>query len=124
MATIIRTKKGLPIQVSGRKDKLPVFPLRSDVLFPGVTLTIPVGRREDIKLIRHCQSEDKQLVVSYSPAQLAEQSDTSIHQVGVVATICDSKERPDGSLSVTIEGLHRAAIDKVIRSEPFLLATV
>lgn len=121
---IIKTRKKLPVEESGRQDKLPVLPLRSGVLLPGSMMTVTVSRRQDLKLVQHCLAGDKRLVASYSPTQSARQDSTPIHQVGVVAEIRDTRDGPGESLAVTVEGIRRAAISKVVQNDPFIVAAV
>ncbi len=101
-----------------------MLPLRSGVLFPGSIMTIAVGRQQDVKLVQHCLSGDGQFVAAYSPTQAAEQNDAGIHQVGVVAAIRDTRDGRGASLMVTVEGIRRVAISKVVQNEPFRVAVV
>jgi len=124
MVTIVRTKKQLPLKVSGGRAKLPVLPLRTGVLFPGSTTTVCVSRSEDVKLVKHGRTEGEHVIACYSPLPSAEQSGTPVCQIGTVARIRDVNKAPDGLLTVTLEGVHRAAIRQIVRENPFPAATV
>jgi len=95
---IIKSKSKLPILSSGKLDELPVLPLRTDVLFPGMMVTIHVTRSENRRLIQRCLAKDKQLIGLNSPMRTAEGKEAPIHQVGVIAEIRNRKEEPSDLL--------------------------
>jgi ATP-dependent Lon protease len=124
MVTIVRTKKRLPLKVSGRRAKLPILPLRTGVLFPGSTTTVSFSRSEDVKLVKHGRTKGEHVIACYSPLPSAEQSGTPVCQIGTVARIRDVNEAPDGLPTVTLEGVHRAAIHQIVPEDPFPAAMV
>ncbi|MEW6412260.1 MAG: endopeptidase La [Candidatus Zixiibacteriota bacterium] len=121
---IINSKERLPILAADREEKYPILPLRTGVLFPGMMLTIQVGRPENLELLEQSRSGKKQFVAAYSPSRYAEAEATPFHQVGVLAEVRDIKAGSGNSQVVTIEGLKRVAISKIIQSEPFVIASV
>lgn len=121
---IIKAKRRLPIVVSDRENHLPVLPLYTAVLFPGMMLTVHVGRPSSLKIIDSCLSNNSELVVSYSPAGTARTNHAEVCQVGVIAAVRDCRSGPGGSKVVTIEGLKRIVLDRIVSEEPFLVAAV
>ncbi|UCD64050.1 MAG: endopeptidase La [Candidatus Zixiibacteriota bacterium] len=121
---IIKCKDRLPILPSDREEKYPVLPLKTGVLFPGMMLTIQVGRPENLKLIELSGSASKPFVASYSPSKDGAKEKTTFHQVGVLGVVRDVRKGPGGSKVVTIEGLKRVVISSVVQTEPFVTAAV
>lgn len=119
---IIRSRQRLPILASDREQVYPVLPLRTGVLFPSMTLTLQVGRKENLQLIEDCRKGKKQFVASYQSSDSHDSTEPSIHEVSVFATVVDCKKGPGESLIVTLEGRRRTAITRIHRIEPYTVA--
>ena len=119
---IISSKERLPILASDREEKFSVLPLKTGVLFPGMMLTIQVGRQENLSLLEQSRNRKKNFIASYSPSKFSEAEPAPVHQVGVLAVVRDIKSGPGGSEVVTIEGIKRVALSKVTQTKPFLIA--
>ncbi|MBU8933767.1 MAG: endopeptidase La [candidate division Zixibacteria bacterium] len=122
--TIVPPKGSLPILPSDQEDRFPVLPLQTGVLFPGTMMTLQIGRLDNLELIRYCLDGKREFVASYSSSHPGDQNGGSIHQVGVTATVRDSREGPADSLVVTLEGMQRVVITKIVSQKPYLMATV
>ncbi|MBK7141567.1 MAG: endopeptidase La [bacterium] len=94
------------------------------VLFPGMMLTVQIGRPENRALVEECVASKRDFVASYAHAEVDTNTESPIHQVGVFARVVDHKEGPGGSMLVTLEGLKRASISAIIKEQPFLIGTV
>ncbi|MEA2031802.1 MAG: endopeptidase La [candidate division Zixibacteria bacterium] len=121
---IVQASENLPILPSDHEDRFPVLPLQSGVLFPGTMMTLQIGRPDNIALMRYCIDGKRELIVSYSDLSSGDNNSGSIHQVGVIATIRDSKVGSAGSLVVTLEGQQRAVIQKIVQRKPYMTAAV
>jgi len=120
---IIRCKDRLPILVTDQEQEFAVLPLRTGVLFPGTMMTIQVGRPGSLELINNCVENQKEFITSFTLSRRGDNDVGSIHEVGVLAVIRDTKEGPGNSLTVTIEGLRRMAISDIVRERPYLIVT-
>ncbi|UCG62664.1 MAG: endopeptidase La [Candidatus Zixiibacteriota bacterium] len=120
---IIDSKERLPILPSDKEETYPVLPLKTGVLFPNMMLTIQVGRQENLRLIEDCKSGKKNFIASYSPSKYAEAEPSPVHRVGVLAVVRDIRTGPGNSEIVTIEGIKRVVISKIIDTEPFIVAS-
>lgn len=123
-AMIIRSTHRLPLVTSDTQTEYAILPLLTGVLFPGMTLTVQIGRPEHKALLERCYAETQEIAVSYAHAEVDTNGHSPIHQVGVFARIIDRKEGPGSSLIVTLEGLKRAAITELLKDEPYLSGTV
>lgn len=114
----ILTKTNIP-------EVLPILPLRNAVLFPGVVIPISVGRNKSIKLIREIYKKNKILgTVAQKDATTDEPKFDELYKVGTIAQIIRILEMPDGSTSVIIQGKKRFQIKSLIRSNPYIVASV
>jgi len=121
---IIKSKTRLPLIATDREIAYPLLPLMTGILFPGTTITIQVGRPENLALLSHCYNEKTRLVAAYSqPGAENSADDPPVHQVGVFATVQSMREGIGGSQVVTLEGHERAALGKLVGSEPYPTAT-
>lgn len=123
MTMIIRARHRLPVQTTDASNEYPILPLMTGVLFPGMMLTVQIGRPENRSLIEECVARKKDFIASYAHAEVDTATDAPIHQVGVLARVVDHKEGPGGSMLVTLEGLKRASISAITKTEPFMVGT-
>lgn len=106
-----------------RKDEYPILALQTSILFPGNVLTIRVRRQDSLQLTRDCGDGKRRFIATYSPVESELAEIRSICQVGVLATVRDSCNAEAGASLVTIEGLARVAVDTVVATEPYMIAT-
>ncbi|MFH2048560.1 MAG: endopeptidase La [bacterium] len=121
---IIKSQSRLSILASDSEEILPVLPLQTGVLFPEMMLTLQMGRPDNLELIKFCLDGNREFVASYTTRGSEDNGDAKIHEVGVLAVIRDSRPGPGKSLVVTIEGLRRVIINKIIIQEPYLKAAI
>ena len=89
-------------------EKLPILPLKNNVLFPGVVIPITLGRDKSIKLIQDAYKGNKIIgVVSQKDAKVEEPSYKDLYQIGTVAQIVKMLKMPDGSSTIIIQGKKR-----------------
>lgn len=116
---IIKSKSRLPLIATDREIAYPLLPLMTGVLFPGATLTIQVGRPENLALLDQCYAEKSRLVAAYSQPGQNSVEEPQVHQVGVFASVQNMREGIGGSKVVTLEGHERAALGKIVTTEPY-----
>ena len=106
-------------------EKLPILPLRNNVLFPGVVMPITVGRDKSIKLIQDAYKGNKIIgVVSQKDSSIEEPKYDDLYRVGTVAQIVKLLKMPDGSSTAILQGKKRMSLLKLIQPEPYLIANV
>ena len=94
---IIKSKRKLPVLASDKEDKFPILPLRTGVLFPGATLTIQIGRKENLALLDYCRKGKKKFVAAHSPHHRSEDKQVPFHQVSTLAMVKDVRPGPGES---------------------------
>ena len=106
-------------------EKLPILPLRNNVLFPGVVIPITVGRDKSIKLIQDSYKGNKIIgVVSQKDSSVEEPNYDDLYSVGTVAQIVRLLKMPDGSNTVIIQGKKRMRLLDMIQPEPYIIAKI
>ncbi|HOP07195.1 MAG TPA: endopeptidase La [candidate division Zixibacteria bacterium] len=120
---IIQSEFRLPRLAVDKSAQFPVLRLQTAVLFPETLLTIRVRRKESLQLLDDCAGANRRFVATYSPETSGSETVRKFYQVGQFARVRDSRDSRGGSRLITIEGLGRAAIDEIVSSRPYLVAT-
>ena len=106
-------------------EKLPILPLKNNVLFPGVVIPITLGRDKSIKLIQDAYKGNKIIgVVSQKDAKVEEPFYKDLYSIGTVAQIVKMLKMPDGSSTIIIQGKKRLQLEEEISSNPYLIARI
>ena len=106
-------------------DKLPILPLRNNVLFPGVVIPITLGRDKSIKLIQDAYKGSKIIgVVSQIDSNIEEPQYEDLFKIGTVAQIIRMLKMPDGSSTIIIQGKKRLKLVEELSTEPYLVAKI
>ena len=99
-----------------------LLPLRSGTLFPGTTLTLPVGRMRSIALLDDLGARAILGVVTQRDPAVADPSLGDLQEVGTLARVVQIERTRDRGYRVVLEGLSRFRLNGLARSEPFWLA--
>jgi ATP-dependent Lon protease len=106
-------------------EKLPILPLRNNVLFPGVVMPITVGRDKSIKLIQDAYKGNKIIgVVSQKDSSIEEPTYSDLFGIGTVAQIVKLLKMPDGSSTAILQGKKRMTLLEMVQPEPYIIAKV
>ncbi len=123
---IIKTNQNIPVIGSEKEEVYPLMALRSGVLFPGTNLSIQVVREENMALINFCHSKSQNFVAAFSPAvkSKAKSGNISVHQIGVLAKICDVRQGPGEYKTITIEGFERVVLKEIKETQEFKTVSI
>ena len=106
-------------------EVLPILPLTNTVLFPGVVIPINAARDKSIKLINDANKSNKLIgVVAQKDIKIENPSIENIFNIGTVAKILRVLKMPDGNTTVIIQGKKRFKIKSVVKTDPYIQATV
>ena len=106
-------------------DKLPILPLRNNVLFPGVVIPITLGRDKSIKLIQDAYKGNKIIgVVSQKDSSIEEPLYADLFKIGTVAQIIRMLKMPDGSSTIIIQGKKRLKLVEELATDPYIVAKI
>lgn len=104
---------------------IPVIAMRDLVLFPQMTLSIFVARDDTRRGVEFAMAGDRRVLMVAQRRDVDNDPNTveSLYPVGVTASVINRQTQVDGVLKVSISGLQRAAIARLIDDE-FLAAEV
>ena len=106
-------------------EVLPILPLTNTVLFPGVVIPINAGRDKSIKLINDANKTNKLIgVVAQKNSKIENPTIENIYGIGTVAKILRVLKMPDGNTTVIIQGKKRFKIKSVVKTDPYIQATI
>ncbi len=105
------------------RSTLPVIPLRDVVVYPHMIYPLLIGRKLTINALQEAMVQEKQmfLVAQRSPS-IDNPKPADLYPVGVVARILQVMKMPNGTLKVLVEGLIRAEILSISKTNNYLTA--
>jgi ATP-dependent Lon protease, bacterial type len=94
---------------------LPVLPLRDVVVFPHMVIPLFVGRDKSMRALELAMDADKRiLLVAQTSADIDDPTGEQLFPIGTLAQVLQLLKLPDGTVKVLVEGVARAAVDKVV----------
>lgn len=107
------------------KSDLPILPVKNTVLFPGVVIPITVSRKKSIKLVQQAYKDDRTVgVVAQKNTKVEDPQGTDLFDVGTVAKILKMLVLPDGNTTIIIQGQQRFQINRILKVDPYITASV
>ncbi|HET7504567.1 MAG TPA: LON peptidase substrate-binding domain-containing protein, partial [Kofleriaceae bacterium] len=105
-------------------NNLPIVPMRSAVLFPGVSLPITAARPPTLRAIEAAlRDPEHRVLVVTQRSDVDEVLPEGLYTIGTIATI-SSVERGLGGIRVALEGRERGIAMRVAPKDGYLQATV
>src|SRR5438094_424857 len=107
-----------PAETSLRR--IPLVPLRDDVVFPKLIVPLSVGRRTSIAAITAAMDKDKQvLLVAQKDPQVDDTVEQDLYAIGTIAEINGMRQTPAG-VQMLVAGAQRARIARFTQFKPFI----
>ncbi|MFH1415083.1 MAG: endopeptidase La [Elusimicrobiota bacterium] len=98
----------------------PLLPVRDIVIFPYMLVPLAVGRRRSLNAIQKVVENDGKIVIATQKNIYDENPvDEDIYKVGVLGTIIQTLNLPDGSARILIEGEKRVVINKFMPNDEY-----
>ena len=114
-----------PETTSGVPDQVPMLPLRSDVVFPQTVVPLVVNRSGGIKLIDDVLASDKLIaLVTQRHPDTDDPTIADLYPVICVGSVLKMLKFPDGSTRIVCQGLFRARLTAVVKTEPYLTGQI
>ena len=90
---------------------IPLLPLRDVVVYPGMVVPLFVGRASSVEALKVSEAHgDRIFLLAQKSSETEEPGEDDLYTYGVLATILQRLELPDGTTKVLIEGDCRAAL--------------
>lgn len=106
-------------------EVLPVLPLKDTVVFPFIIVPLSLGTETSVVAVDHALSRERMvMLVTQSDPSVEEPEPADLSTVGTVCMIMRMLKLPDGRIRILVQGLSRARLEHVTRTEPFLHARV
>ena len=100
--------------------RIPLVPLRDDVVFPKLIVPLSVGRRSSIAAITTAMEKDKQvLLVAQRDPQIDDTREADLYGVGTIAEINGMRQTPAG-VQMLVGGAQRVRIVRFVQFTPFI----
>ncbi|RWZ59912.1 endopeptidase La [Halobacillus fulvus] len=108
-----------------RRTQIPLLPLRGLLVYPSMVLHLDVGREKSVQALEQAMMDDNEIfLVSQKEVNIDEPSSDDMYTVGTVARVKQMVKLPNGTNRVLVEGLYRAAIEKLNDEEEFYQADI
>src|SRR5256884_1960841 len=108
----------VPAETSLRR--IPLVPLRDDVVFPKLIVPLWVGRGTSIAAITAAMDKDKQvLLVAQKAPQVDDTVEQDLYAIGTIAEINGMRQTPAG-VQMLVAGAQRARIARFTQFKPFI----
>ncbi|MCA8944018.1 MAG: LON peptidase substrate-binding domain-containing protein, partial [Planctomycetes bacterium] len=101
-----------------------VFPLRESVAFPNLMMPVLLDTEHAREIVVKAEQSRYLFMLTQKDPTLEHPQPKDFYEVGVVAKILKTLRLPDGNSSVMVQGIHRARIARVVRTDPFFVAKV
>jgi ATP-dependent Lon protease len=106
-------------------DKIPLLPIRNNVLFPGVVIPISVGRNKSLKAVKDAYKKNKIIgVIAQRDVETEDPELTDLQSIGTIARIVKMLKMPDGGTTLIIQGKKRFHLNKIVSNDPFLIGEI
>src|ERR1700738_3385035 len=100
--------------------RLPLVPLRDDVVFPKLIVPLSVGRRTSIAAITAAMEKDKQvLLVAQRDPQVDDTTEQDLYAIGTIAEINGMRQTPAG-VQMLVAGAQRARVVRLLPFHPLI----
>lgn len=104
-------------------EALPVLPLRRGVIFPGGVVTLPVGRRRSLKLVRDLEVGSLVVILPQKSSQTEQPEAVDLHAYGTLASV-EKIVRRNGYVQLMIQGQTRVGWSELTQESPYLKAHI
>lgn len=102
----------------------PALPLRDVVVYPGMVIPLFVGRQGSVCALEQAMESDKKiLLIAQKNATDDNPIASGVYSVGIIATILQLLQLPDGTIKVLVEGGDRANIENFSETEEGFIAS-
>ncbi len=103
----------------------PLLPLRNQLVFPGTTQTLEVGRPRSVKACQMAQVGAKRIVLCpQKDNDVADPSPGEISDVGTLGVIREAVKTAAGRLRVVVQGVSRVRVASFVSRDPGYLVSV
>jgi ATP-dependent Lon protease len=105
--------------------RLPLLPLRADVVFPQTVVPLVINRPSGIRLIDDAMIGERMVaLVSQLHPEIDTPGKDDLYPTACVGLVLKMLKFPDGSTRIVCQGQYRARLVSVVQTEPYLVGEV
>jgi ATP-dependent Lon protease len=108
--------------VVGSRSSFPLLPLRTGALFPGTTITLPIGRERSSALVQTLSAGSLIAVAIQRDPNQQDPRLEDLYPTGTFARVIEVSRQRDRTFRLVLEGIGRVAIEDLPRVDPFWVA--
>jgi len=113
------------IQEQKLPETLPVLSLMSSIIFPHDVISLEVGRKSNLNIIKDKVSEGGLVaLVLQKDLGKSEISARNLCKVGVACRVIHKMNLPNNSVQAVFQGITRIEIEKIVQGEPYITAKI
>lgn len=106
-------------------SKVPVLPLRGLIIFPYISVPIPIGRKSSLQLVNEAaESKMPIFLVAQKDSSIENPGASDLYRYGVLARVHKVVELPDGTQTAFVTSDSCAHLQKIVKRTPYLTAQV
>merc|ERR1712096_274168 len=107
-----------------KNTNLPALPLRDIVVFPGMIVSLFVGRDKSIKALNEVMKTNKKIVlITQKNPEKDDPTEKDLYSFGCESKVLQLLKMPDGTVKVLVEGLSRVKIIECKNDKDFLASS-
>lgn len=107
------------------KKSYPLLPLRNQLVFPGTTHTLEVGRARSVKAVEMAQAGSKYIVLCpQKDNDTADPTPAQISPIGTLSVIKEAAKASAGNLRIVVEGVARVRVISYSAKAPAHTVTI
>ena len=104
--------------------EIPLFPLANLVLFPNIVVPLHIFEERYKAMVNGCIDRDETFGIVLLRGGAEEESEDTIHRVGVSARVTEVERLEDGRMNIMVEGEARFRIFRFTQQTPFWKGSV
>jgi len=110
--------------------KMRILPYPDGVLFPSMLLPMEITAEHQKKVVEDAVSSDRIIAVfatkqeSKNKDKNKDEKNPELYKIGSGAMILRMLRIPDGSMQVMLQGIQRVKLNKILQTEPYMIADV
>ena len=106
-------------------DALPMLPIRGRVVFPDTLCTFDVGRLSSLAAVHYASTKSTDLfILTQRDPEKEDVGVEDLYDVGTVVRLKQISRLPGNNIRVTVEGVYRARLNRVMSDEDVKMAYI
>lgn len=105
-------------------EHLPIIALRNQVVMPGITVPLSIGRKKSILVMKEAEEKKCYIGLVAQSNSVEDPGQKDLYSCGVVAEVMKVLEMPDGNQSAIVQCRRAFNLEELVSTEPFLVGRV